>query len=290
MITTQLEPAVGRGSLPFIDSANPERPIEVNHYRPAAHRPMDRIVIVQHGMGRNGDEYRDFWIEAADKHNLLIVAPTFSDAHFPKAESYNGGLVLDESGAVRPRTSWVYGAQARVMAALRAGGVTQRETAHLFGHSAGGQFVHRLLATQHAVPFDSVIAGNPGWYTLPTLERHFPEGLGGLGFDVGDLARWLAFPMIILAGDQDIDTTASNLPRNPEAVAQGPHRFARAHFFHDFAAREAARLGLPFNWWLVKVPGIGHDGGAMSRAAAAWWFEGRIPAIAELKPQAAPVL
>jgi len=290
MVTTHLEPAVGRGSLPFTDSSNPDRPIVINYYRPAAHRRTDCVVIVQHGMGRNGDEYRDFWIEAADKHNLLIVAPTFSDEHFPKAESYNGGLVLDADGAVRPRANWVYGAQARVLAALRAGGVTQRETAHLFGHSAGGQYVHRLLATQAELPFDSVIAGNPGWYTLPTLERRFLEGLDGLGFDVGDLARWLAFPMIILAGDQDIDTTASNLPRNPEAVAQGPHRFARAHFFHDFAVREAARLNLPCNWRLVTVPGVGHDGAAMSRAAAAWWFEGRIPTIAELQPQAAPVL
>ena len=46
--------------------------------------------------------------------------------------------------------------------------------------------LHRLLATQHELPFDSVIAGNPGWYTLPTLERDFPEGVGGLGFDVGE--------------------------------------------------------------------------------------------------------
>jgi hypothetical protein len=52
---------------------------------------------------------------------------------------------------------------------------------------------------------------------------------------------------------------------------------------HDFAKREAARLNVPCNWQLLTVDGIGHDGAAMSRAAAAWWFEGRIPAFAELQ-------
>jgi hypothetical protein len=42
-----------------------------------AHGPDDPVVIVQHGMLRNGDDYRDFWIPAAEKHNILIVAPTF---------------------------------------------------------------------------------------------------------------------------------------------------------------------------------------------------------------------
>ena len=35
---------------------------------------------------------------------------------------------------------------------------------------------------------------------------------------------------------------------------------------------------------LVTVPGIGHDGCAMGKAAAAYWFEGRIPSPEELSP------
>jgi poly(3-hydroxybutyrate) depolymerase len=290
MITPHLEPAVGRGVLPFVDGSNSDLPIEVNYYRPAAHGPEDRIVIVQHGMLRNGDDYRDFWIEAAEKHRLLIAAPTFPNDRFPQPESYNNGLVIGQDGGVRARDSWLYGIPALVLAALRAGGVTRRKTAHMFGHSAGGQFVHRLLATQDETPFDSAMASNAGWYTLPTLERRFPEGLGGIGLGEADLGRWFAFPMIIFAGDQDIDTADPNLPAQPEALAQGPNRYSRAHFFHDFAAREAGRLSLPFNWRLVTVPGIGHDGAAMSRAAAAWWFEGRIPAATELKRQEEVVL
>jgi len=282
MTTTTLIPEIGRSTLPFVDPFHPDRPLEVNFYRPIAHSPDDPIVIVQHGMLRNGDEYRDFWIPAAEKHRILIAAPTFSNDLFPNAEGYNNGLVMGDGGGVQPYESWIYAVPARVLAALQKGGVTRRSRAHLFGHSAGGQFVHRMLATQDHGPFEAVIAANPGWYTLPTLQRDFPEGLGRIGLDEGALARWLAYPMHIFAGDQDISTEDPNLPAQIEALRQGPHRYARAHFVYDFARREAERLGLPFRWQLIRVEGIGHDGAAMSRAAAAYWFEGRIPPASEL--------
>lgn len=289
MTTLTLDPPQGRSTLPFIDARHPERPLEINFYRPASHGPDDEVVFVQHGMLRNGDDYRDFWIEAAEKHNLLIVAPTFGNENFPKAEGYNNGLIVGEDGAIAAQDDWLYAVPARVLAALRKAGVTRRDKIKLFGHSAGGQFVHRLLATQAETPFETAFAANSGWYTLPTLERRFPEGLGRLGLGEAELARWLARPMVIFAGDQDIVTSDPNLPAQPEALAQGPMRYARAHFMLDFAKAEAARLGLTCNWTLITVPGIGHDGAAMSRAAAALWFEGRMPSAEELSSEAAHV-
>ena len=287
--TLTLDPPQGRSTLSFIDARHPERPLEVNFYRPARHGPDDEVVFVQHGMLRNGDDYRDFWIDAAEKHNLLIVAPTFGNEHFPRAEGYNNGLVVGEDGTIAASEDWLYAVPARVLAALRQAGVTRRDKVKLFGHSAGGQFVHRLLATQSETPYEVAFPANSGWYTLPTLERRFPEGLGGLGLGDAELARWLAWPMVIFAGDQDIATDDPNLPAQPEALAQGPMRYARAHFMLDFAKAEAARRGLPCNWTLITVPGIGHDGAAMSRAAAAYWYEGRIPSVEELKPEATAV-
>ncbi len=285
MTTATLNPPAGRSALPFTDRQHPDRPLAVNFYRPARHRPSDPVVVVQHGMMRNGDEYRDFWIEAAEKHNLLIVAPTFPNAEFPGAEGYNNGLLVADDGSFAPRGQWLYAVPARILEALRAGGAIERPPVRIFGHSAGGQFVHRMLATLGLDPFEAAIVGNPGWYTLPTLERFFPEGLGGLGLDEEAVIRWLASPMVILAGEQDIATDDPNLPAQPEALAQGPHRFARAAFMLDQARNEARRRGSPCNWRLVPVPGVGHDGAAMSRAAAAYWFEGGIPATERLRPQ-----
>ena len=273
MNPANLDPAIGRDALSFADAAQPERPLVIHTYRPAAHTPDDPVVLVQHGIYRNGDDYRDHWIEAAERHRLLIVATTFPASHFPGVEGYNNGLVIAEDGATRPRSQWTYGIPGRVVQALRAAGVTRRRTVRLFGHSAGGQFTHRIMAIEPHELFEAACPANSGWYTLPTLERAFPEGLGGLGLGPRDLARWLAYPMTILAGDQDTDPNDANLQRTPEAMAQGATRFERAHYAHDFARREAARLGYAFRWRLVPVPGVAHDGAAMSRAAAALWFE-----------------
>jgi poly(3-hydroxybutyrate) depolymerase len=272
----------GRNAIPYVDPGNPDRPVTLNIYRPTTYTPVRPVVIVQHGMLRNGDAYRDFWIETADRHNLLIVAPTFSNEAYKGPESYNNGLVRDESGAVRPRASWTYSVLARLWERLRGEGITTRAKAHVYGHSAGGQYVHRLLSTQDHAFIETAVAGNPGWYTLPTLDRPFPEGLGGIGLDEGYVRRVLAFPLIVLAGDQDIATDDPNLPKNEEALRQGPHRFARAHHYVEFGRQAAARLGVPFAWRLQTVSGIGHDGEAMSAVAASLWFDGKMPDAAEL--------
>jgi hypothetical protein len=108
-------------------------------------------------------------------------------------------------------------------------------------------------------------------YTLPTLDRKYPEGLGEIGPMQDDIARLLAYPLVIFSGDRDIDTGSENLPRHDTAMAQGPHRFARSQSFQDYG-QAAARLGLPRNWRRVVVPGVAHEGMRMSDFAARYWF------------------
>jgi pimeloyl-ACP methyl ester carboxylesterase len=229
-------------------------------------------VIVQHGQSRNGREYCDAWIPVADQAGLLVVAITFPKEAWPDALTYNNGHVLNADGAVRPREQWSQAIPGRVFALLREAGVTTRTSAYLWGHSAGGQFVHRLLATQPLGIFEAAGAANPGWYTLPTLELPYPEGFGDIGLTGDDVAKFLAYPLVIFAGDRDIDSSAENLPKHDAAMAQGPHRFARAHFYLAHGQAEAAKLGVACNWRLVVVPGVGHEGMRMSAFAARYWF------------------
>jgi pimeloyl-ACP methyl ester carboxylesterase len=275
--------APGRQAIPFTDEAGDStRPLVLHTYRAATTTPDSPVVIVHHGMKRNGDEYRDFWIPAADRHGLLIVAPTFSDEHHPGAEYYNNGHVLARDGTVRPRETWGYAVPARVLALLRQAGVTRRQKAYFFGHSAGGQFGHRMASTQPLDVFEAVAVGNPGWYTLPSFEKPFPDGLGGIGLEEDALPRLLRFPLLILAGEQDIETAGPSLPANPGAIAQGPHRFARAHNYLAAGRAEAARRGIECGWTLVPVPHIGHDGDVISRVCASLWFNKTMPDDATL--------
>ena len=272
----------GRNAIPYIDDdRNADRPFKLQTYRPYGYTPDRPVVIVQHGV-RNGDEYRDFWVPAADKHKLLIVALTFSNEIWPGVESYNNGRVFSAGGNPRHIDGWTYALVGSVVRDLIAAEITDGQNVYLFGHSAGGQFVHRLMSSQSHAPFKAVAAGNPGWYTLPTFDHPFPEGMAGVGLTEDHLVKLLAYPMTILAGDQDIATDDPNLPSEPAAMRQGPHRFARAQNYFEAGRKEAERRGVPFNWTLQVVPGIGHDGRAMSAVCASLWFDGRMPDDAEL--------
>jgi poly(3-hydroxybutyrate) depolymerase len=273
----------GRNAIPYIDEPhNPDRPLVLNTYRPFRYTPDRPVVLVQHGVLRNGDDYRDFWIPAADRHNILIVAPTFPDDTWPGVDNYNNGAAWDDARKVRPLPDWNYAMLERIIADLRVAEVAACEQVYLFGHSAGGQFVHRLMSTQSHAPFKAVSIGNPGWYTLPDLEREYPEGLAGIGVDEGYVKRLVEYPLAILAGDRDTATNDANLPSGPAAVAQGPHRYARAHHYLEAGRAAAQRLGVTCNWTLHPVPGIGHDGKAMSAVCASLWFDGRMPDDTEM--------
>jgi poly(3-hydroxybutyrate) depolymerase len=263
----------GRISIPYRDRHSPERALSLECYRPKNHTPGAPVVIVQHGQSRNGREYCDGWIAAADRAGALIVAITFPKESWPDAVVYNNGNVRDAEGAVRSREAWSLAIPGRVFALLREAGVTTRPKTYLWGLSAGGLYVHRILATQPHGIFEAVGAANPGWYTLPTLDLPYPDGLGGIGLGEDDIARMLAYPLVIFAGDRDIDSSAENLPNHDAAKAQGPHRFARAHFYLERGREEAAKRGIACNWTLVVVPGSGHEGpGRMSTFAGNYWF------------------
>ena len=177
-------------------------------------------------------------------------------------------------GGIGPHYGLRSASSGEAAAALNAANLTivMLETPTAIAHSAGGQFVHRLLATQSHDIFEAVGAANPGWYTLPTLDLHYPDGLGGIGLTRDDIVRFLGYRLVIFSGDQDIDGTTENFPRHESAMAQGPNRFARAQFYIDRGRAEAAKLGVPCRWSRVVVPGVAHEGMRMSAFAGDYWF------------------
>jgi poly(3-hydroxybutyrate) depolymerase len=265
----------GASSIPFEFNGPPSREIVLHTYKSGGYAPGKGVVFVLHGKKRNGDDYRDFWIPAANRHDLLIIAPTFPDASFQGDENYNDGMVRDAKGQITPSESWIYRVPSLVAASLVEAGVMADGHARIFGHSAGGQFLHRMVSLGGFGPFTAAATGNAGWYSLPTLDTAFPAGLAGVGLDEADLVRLLESPLQVMAGLKDCETTG--LPSHPEALAQGAGRLHRAHNYFAKGKAMAETLGCSFNWQFTEVPDVAHDGRAMSVAAAGIWFDGRLP-------------
>ncbi|MBU8540132.1 alpha/beta hydrolase [Falsiroseomonas tokyonensis] len=237
-------------------------------HRPANWRPDGRAIIVLHGLRRDADRYLAEWAPQAEAANLLLVAPEFSRALFPTVASYNWGNVVSEDLRPNAPEAWTFGLIDRIWDAVRARTGAVRAGYTLFGHSAGAQFVHRYLLLAEASRAEAIITANAGSYTMPVRDVAFPFGLGGLDVPEARLQAAFARPVTVLLGADDADPRHPSLPRQPGAIAQGPHRLARGLNFYATARAEAWRLEMPFRWRLETVPGVGHDNGGMARRAA----------------------
>ena len=265
---------VGRGSFMFEPLEG--KPVTLHYYVSPVATPESAVVVVCHGLSRNADDYRDRWIEAADRYGLVIVAPEFSKDLFPGSRGYNLGNVFRDGN--RPRQNelndedeWTFSAIEPIFDEIKRRAGSAAESYYIFGHSAGAQFVHRLLFFKPVGRYAGLIAANAGWYTMPTERVAFPYGMGLTAID--DFS-FFSQPLTVMIGTEDNDPDARHLRRTPEADRQGRHRYARAHYFYNLSKQKADRLGIPFTWKIVDVPGVGHSSSRMSRHAADYLFGG----------------
>jgi hypothetical protein len=128
--------------------------------------------------------------------------------------------------------------------------------------------VHRTISLGFYSAVVAAATANAGTYAMPTLDVAFPYGLGATEVDEAALRALLAVRLTVFAGTADIDTTSEHFPGDEAAMRQGPTRYARAHAYMT-SARDAAKEHAVFcAWKIVDVAGVGHDGKAMSAAAA----------------------
>ena len=230
----------------------------------SADRP---VIFIMHGMSRTAEQYRDDWHALALQHNFLLVVPEFSEENFPKSRNYNLGNVFTRGGSPTPVSTWSFTAIEKLFDAIRDRYQMTSASFGLYGHSAGGQFVHRFLMYMPDARVSRAVVANAGWYTLPDFEVAYPYGLMNSRVNDAGLVDALQLPVTILLGDRDTDPNAENLRQTPEAVMQGPNRLARGFYFFESARLAAGRLSLPFNWHLSTVRGAGHDNALMAPEA-----------------------
>ncbi len=266
---TDLAPlADPHASLPYQDPLFPERTLVLHAAGPVRHRPDAPVLFVHHGVARNGRDYRDYWIDHARDLGLFVVSIEFPEATFPEYLWYNFGNLHAKDGIPNPREAWSFGIIPRLFDAMRAQGLTTRETYGQFGHSAGGQLVHRMLSFGYRDRVAVAVSANAGTYAMPDLDIPWPFGLGETEVTPDRLRDILAFPMTIMAGTEDTKTTGRFFPKGPRSNRQGATRYERAHSYLRAGQAAAEALGVTCAWRVIDVPGVGHQGRGMSDAAA----------------------
>ncbi len=238
-------------------------PIEVFTYRPAG-CTVTSILLVLHGLERDVAGYRDDALPLAQRYCMMVAAPLFDARRFPGRSYQRGGIVRD--GAVQPAADWTV----RYMPLL-ADWARQQAGADLpyvqLGHSAGAQFLSRVVAFSPDTARHTVLA-NPSTWVEPSLDIPAPYGFGGVPQAEQALRRYLAASITVLLGRQDTGT--KHLATSEEAEEQGANRLTRGQATFAAAAAAARQHGWPFNWTLAVVPGVGHSARQMFTSDAAF--------------------
>ena len=240
------------------------------YYRPGRWTEKDAVFIAFHGFGRAGAEYCKALRKLAEERNMLIVCPELTERKYPGAEWYQEGGIMDTDGHVREKEKRTFSVVDWIVEEVKSRTQATGKVI-LFGHSAGGQFVHRWTLLGGKKVVDVIAVANSGWFTMPDRDIDYPYGIKNVGVTDKELAEAFAKPVILFMGGNDVERKPP-FRDTPEADAQGMNRMERCtNYFHQCRAK-AEELRVPFRWKLETVEGVAHQGVKMAEGAAAYIF------------------
>ncbi|GLU45350.1 hypothetical protein [Allomuricauda sp. NBRC 101325] len=242
--------------------------IKVWTYKPESWNDKDKIVFVMHGGGRNADDYLNAWVELANKNNLLIIAPEFENK-FSKytTNDYQEGNLFTFFGTKNPKAEWAYTVVENIFDHIKSVNNITNEQYDIFGHSAGAQFVHRMVMLMPESRFGTAIAANSGFYSLPNENLEFPYGIKNVETD---LQKSYKKRLIVLLGELDNDPSLGTFRTTDLAMEQGEHRLERGTTFFNVNKELTSKNNWTFNWEFETVKEVGHDYKKMSENAIGW--------------------
>ncbi len=251
-------------------------------YRGSGFDPVNGpIWFVMHGASRAVERYIRAAAPVAERHDALAIAIYFSKSAYPAGRDYTLGLTTTgrpdrhafAEGRWRQPDDYLYAEVEHVFEAVRRSLGGHQRGYYLFGHSAGAQFTHRLMTFLPEARVLAAVAANAGWYTLPAAGEDpnlaMPYGLSGTPLEQQDLRPYLAAPLVVLLGERDTTTPATDrmVRGTAEAMAQGATRLERGQFYFATAKAQAAAFGEDFNWRLAVMPRARHKASQVIGAA-----------------------
>jgi hypothetical protein len=254
------------GSYEIISPA--DKPIGVSYCIPLRSDADTPILIVIPGARRNAGEYRDQWADLATANGFIVLTLEGALEHFPTEYEYNAGGVIDSSGALQPEQKWLFSSVEPLFDDFCDRFGSNRKSYSLYGHSAGGGFVHRYMLMKPNARVDCAVAANPAFCSYPTTEHDYPFGVGGIGTSDDELRDWFSKPLVMLLGDRDIGPRTKPLSNGPKARRQGPNVFSRGLGFFQQAHIVAKRIDAPLAWRIEVIHAVGHSNTHMASYTA----------------------
>lgn len=263
----------GPGSFTFTDiQGNPDKPITVWYYKPSGFFHDMPVLFVMHGAKRDAQRYRDEWIRYAECYKFLLIAPEFSHKYYPGKREYNQGNLFDKMENPVPENNRAFTVIEHLFDFVRESTQIHCFAYDIFGHSAGGQFVQRMILFKTDARIRMAVAANPGEYAMASFFEKYPYGIRNSGMNPDDLRVAFKQNFVLLLGEKDNKDGDLNLAKSPEALAQGNNNYERGNNFYALAKNEASRLGMTFNWKLTGVPGVAHHDAQLAETAARLFF------------------
>lgn len=259
----------GTDSFVMYSYKNSERKsIRVWTYKPENWKNRDRILFIMHGGGRNADDYLDAWKEIAETNNVFVIAPEFENK-FSKyiTNDYQEGNLFTFFGAKNPKEEWAYQVIENIFDQIKKTNSITNDNYSIFGHSAGGQFVHRMIMLMPEARIENAIAANAGFYTLPIKDLEYPYGIKNTSITDSSVIESFKKRLIILLGENDNDPKLGTFRTTELAMQQGKHRLERGSNFFENASNLAQEKSWDFNWELDTIQNVGHNYREMSSQA-----------------------
>lgn len=256
------------------------KPITVFYYIPTkGDSKKMKILVSMHGAERSGLIQRGVWHNIAEKYGFIVIAPQFAHSNGYLENDYQFGGVSEsrKQFILKPEETWTYKVIEALFDYVKKSTGNESKTYDMFGHSAGGQFVHRYLLMNPEARVGKAVAANPGNYTYPDDKGLFmpsgnlsdtpswPFSLKGTPFATDKrISAYLKKQLVILIGTADTATTGVDKSPGADLVLiQGINRLERARKYFEFGKNLAKQKGLEFNWKLVEVPNAGHSSAQM---------------------------
>lgn len=245
------------------------KPFNIHYYIPSTvNQTTAPILFIFPGTYRNADDYLETWITLADQKGVMVFAFEFSVNYYPMSTNYQTGFILDENGNLNNEDVWTFSVIEPVFDFIKTNLVNNTNSYNMFGHSAGGQFVHRFVQFKPNSRVNYAVSANAGWYTVPDTSVDFPYGLKNAGISNEDLQNSYLKNLEIHLGQNDNDPNDPALRKTPEANLQGLHRLSRGRYFINQSDSISQSLNFPSNWVKKELENVGHEQQKMAVFAA----------------------